>query len=194
METVEQLYKLARNRLNLSLSFEKEQIDFIKRVYGLIDETFKARGKLYWCGNGGSAAMASHLSAEFLGRFKINNRKPLSSISLSSEVALISAISNDFNFADVFSRQLKGLANKNDLLLVLSASGKSENIIRALEVAKEIGMTSIAFLGNEGGLCKDISDFSLIINSEDTTTIQESHLFIGHLICDLVDRDYEKST
>tara|TARA_B100001989_G_scaffold3713_1_gene2492 strand:+ start:41768 stop:42352 length:585 start_codon:yes stop_codon:yes gene_type:complete len=192
METVEQKYKLARNRLNLSLSFEKEQIDFIKKVYILISQTFKSQGKLYWCGNGGSAAMASHLSAELLGRFKISNRKPLSSISLSSEVALITAISNDFNFSDVFSRQLRGLANKHDLLLVMSASGKSQNIIRALEVAKEIGMISVAFLGNDGGLCKDISDFNLIINSEDTTTIQESHLFIGHLICDLVDRDYEK--
>ncbi len=190
MKNIEEKYKAARKRLKEGLSIDQTMIDFIDESYNHILRTFDFGGKIIWCGNGGSASMASHLSAEFVGTFKIHNRKALNSISLSAESSLITAIANDFDFADIFSRQIEGLANKNDLLFVLSTSGESKNIINAIKISKKIGIKTIAFLGNGGGLCKDIADINIIINSSNTATIQEAHLFLGHLMCDLIDENF----
>ena len=138
---------------------------------------------IFWCGNGGSASESSHLAAELIGRFK-NNRKPFPSISLASDLSVITCIANDFGYKEIFSRQLEGLAKKEDLLVILSTSGNSENILQALMTAKNIGVHSIALLGKDGGQAKYIADHSIIIDSNETARIQEVHLFLGHTFCE----------
>jgi D-sedoheptulose 7-phosphate isomerase len=143
---------------------------------------------IFWCGNGGSAAESSHLAVELIGRFK-NNRRPLPSISLNSDTSAITCIANDFGYEEIFSRQLEGLARSGDVLIVLSTSGNSENIVRVLQKAKEVGATSIALLGKEGGKAKDLADLKIIINSKETARIQEIHLLLGHTICEFAEME-----
>ena len=192
MNIVADKFKLAKKKLDRALSLDNEQVRFIEKVFELMKKTFDSGGKVFWCGNGGSASMSSHLSAELVGRFRITSRKPLNSISLSSEVASITAIANDFEFSEIFSRQLKALGNKGDLLIIFSTSGNSKNILNALDTSIQMKINSIAFLGKDGGLCLKKADQKILIRSQDTTTVQESHLFLGHLICDLIDNHYAK--
>ncbi len=141
---------------------------------------------IFWCGNGGSAAESSHLAVELIGRFK-NNRRPLPSISLNSDTSAITCIANDFGYDEIFARQLEGLAKPRDVLVVLSTSGKSENILKALRKAKEIGVISIALLGKGGGEAVKIADYSIVIESNETARIQEVHLLLGHTFCEFAE-------
>ena len=143
---------------------------------------------IFWCGNGGSAAESSHLAVELIGRFK-NNRRPLPSISLNSDTSAITCIANDFGYDEIFARQLDGLAKKGDVLVVLSTSGKSENILRALRKAKELGVTSIALLGKGGGEAANLANHTIIIESSETARIQEIHLLIGHTFCEFAEME-----
>jgi len=143
---------------------------------------------IFWCGNGGSAAESSHLAVELIGRFK-NNRRALPSLSLNADTSAITCIANDFGYEEIFARQLEGLGKEGDVLIVLSSSGKSENILRVLRKAKEIGVTSIALLGKGGGQALALSDFSIVIESDETARIQELHLLIGHTFCEFAEID-----
>ena len=143
---------------------------------------------IFWCGNGGSAAESSHLAVELIGRFK-NNRRPLPSISLNSDTSAITCIANDFGYDEIFARQLEGLAKEGDVLVVLSTSGKSENILRALRKAKELGVTSIALLGKGGGEAANLASHTIIIESSETARIQEIHLLIGHTFCEFAEME-----
>lgn len=143
---------------------------------------------IFWCGNGGSAAESSHLAVELIGRFK-NNRRPLPSISLNSDTSAITCIANDFGYDEIFARQLEGLAKEGDVLVVLSTSGKSENILRALRKAKELGVTSIALLGKGGGAAANLANHAIIIESSETARIQEIHLLIGHTFCEFAEME-----
>ena len=143
---------------------------------------------IFWCGNGGSASESSHLAVELIGRFK-NNRRPLPSVSLNSDTAAITCIANDFGYDEIFARQLEGLAKKGDVLVVLSTSGKSENILRALRKGKELGVTTIALLGKGGGEAVSLADYSIVINSSETARIQELHLLIGHTFCEFAEME-----
>lgn len=138
---------------------------------------------IFWCGNGGSAAESSHLAVELIGRFK-NNRRPLPSLSLNADSSAITCIANDFGYDEIFARQLEGLGKKGDVLIVLSSSGKSKNILRAIQKAKEKGVTSIALLGKGGGQAAALSDFAIVIDSDETARIQEMHLLLGHTLCE----------
>jgi D-sedoheptulose 7-phosphate isomerase len=138
---------------------------------------------IFWCGNGGSAAESSHLAVELIGRFK-NNRRSLPSLSLNADTSAITCIANDFGYDEIFARQLEGLGKQGDVLIVLSSSGKSENILRVLRKAKEIGIPSIALLGKGGGQAVALSDFAIVIESEETARIQEMHLLLGHTLCE----------
>ena len=153
----------------------------------LICDSLSDKKKLIWCGNGGSAADAMHLSGEFIGRY-IKNRKALKSICISSDSSSLTCISNDFGYENVFSRQVEGIGEKGDILICLSTSGNSQNIISALNAANELNLNTIAFLGKNGGKCKGISKQELIIPSETTARIQEMHILIGHAICDIVEK------
>jgi len=152
----------------------------------VITEALKKNKTIFWCGNGGSAAESLHLAAELIGRFS-GNRAPLPSVALNADIAALTCIANDFGYSQIFSRQLDGLGKKGDVLIVLSTSGKSENISNALIKAKELEIKSIAFLGKGGGEARDLADISFVINSDETARIQEIHLFLGHLLCEIVE-------
>ena len=186
---------LDQKKINSLISNHEKVVNFLKEKNNLkkintfitvLYKILKNNGTVFWCGNGGSAADCQHLSAELIGRFKIN-RKPYRSISLTTDTSAITAISNDFSYEEVFSRQLEGLGTKKDLLFVFSTSGNSKNIINAMITAKRKNMKIIALLGNNGGKCKKYSANNIIIKTNDTPRIQEAHTLIGHAICEIVE-------
>lgn len=180
------LLELKINSLrNLLTEVIKHSKDFSDSA-AVITEALKANKTIFWCGNGGSAAESLHLAAELIGRFS-GNRPPLSSVALNADIAALTCIANDFGYSQIFSRQLDGLGKKGDVLIVLSTSGKSENISNALIKAKELEIKSIAFLGKGGGEARDLADISFVIDSDETARIQEIHLFLGHLLCEIVE-------
>jgi len=150
--------------------------------------TLQSGGKILACGNGGSAADAMHLAEELVGRFK-NQRRPFPAMSLNADGTLLTCIGNDFSFDEVFSRQIEGLANENDLLICFSTSGNSPNILRALDAAKKKGVQSVALLGKGGGQAKGKADFEMIIPNDDSGRIQEAHTLILHGLLDMIEQN-----
>lgn len=145
-------------------------------------------GKIHFCGNGGSAADAQHLAAELSGRFYFD-RPPLNAEALHCNTSYLTAVGNDYGYDLIFSRLLKGTARKGDIIVGISTSGNSQNIINAFEVAGEMGVSIIAMTGETGGKMKDYADVLLNVPSKDTPRIQESHILIGHIICELVETE-----
>jgi D-sedoheptulose 7-phosphate isomerase len=143
-------------------------------------------GKVIWMGNGGSAADAQHLAAEFMVRYK-NERGPLASIALTTDTSILTAHSNDYHFDTVFERQVKGLCKPEDLVIGLTTSGTSANINLALSAANEIGAYTVALTGRDGGKVKGIAQLPIIITNDETARIQEAHMFIGHWLCEAID-------
>ena len=153
-----------------------------------IQKKLKKGGKILFCGNGGSAADAQHLAAEFLVRLRPHvNRKPISAISLAQDTSTLTACGNDYSFDDIFLRPFKALAKKNDILVCISTSGNSKNILKVLKEAKKSGIYSISFLGKGGGMAKKLSSKTLVVQSENTARIQECHIFMGHFILEKVE-------
>ncbi len=162
--------------------------DFKNKLFNIVD-LIKSRiftNQLFICGNGGSASDSLHITAEFVGRFK-KNRQALNVHSLNSDVASITAIANDYGYDYIFSRQIEGLAKKNDLVFLISTSGNSANLIKAAEYCKNNTIATIALIGKDGGKLDKIVDYSLIVPSFDTARIQEIHIFIGHFISECVE-------
>ncbi len=154
-----------------------------------VAERLQAGSTIFWCGNGGSAADAQHMSAELTGRFK-RERKALPAIALTTDTSALTAIANDYSYQEVFSRQLEGLGHEGDVLIGLSSSGNSENVLLASQVAKRKGITSIGLLGKDGGTLADAVDYPIVVPSHNTPRIQEMHTLICHSICELVDQQY----
>jgi len=161
----------------------------IEEVTTLIIQAFKNGNKVLFCGNGGSAADAQHLAAEFSGRF-YKDRKPLPSEALHCNTSYLTAVANDYGYDQVYSRVVMGSGRQGDVLIGLSTSGNSVNITKALQAAKEIGMITVGFTGEGGGKMKEYTDYLLDIPSKDTPRIQEAHIMIGHIICQLVEEQY----
>ena len=157
----------------------------------IISDSLLKKRTIFWCGNGGSASDSMHLSAELIGRFK-KSRRPLKSISLAGNPASITCISNDFGYSNVFARQIEGLGENGDVLVVISTSGQSKNILRAINQAKKKNLHVISLLGNNGGLCRGKGDLDLIIKSKSTARIQEMHILVGHILCELVEKICER--
>ncbi len=157
----------------------------------LLRQTLLSGHKVLICGNGGSAADGAHLAAELACRF-IGDRRPYPALALTGDGGLMTAIANDYSFAELFARQVKALGSPGDLLITLTTSGQSENIRRALEQGKEIGLRSIALLGRDGGFCRGLADVELLIPGQVTARIQEAHKVIIHLLCELVEPDLAK--
>lgn len=180
-----------------SIVVKKKLIKLETKINFAIDVIFKAikgNSKVLVCGNGGSAADAQHLSAEFVDRLRPNvNRRPMPILSLALDTSHLTACSNDFSFNDVFSRSLEAFGKQTDVLLAISTSGNSKNIIKVLKKAKKMNIQSIALLGCNGGLAKKFADNSIIVNSNNTARIQESHIFIGHFILECVERKILKN-
>lgn len=173
----------------LSILADEKMIDSIHQSVEVITTTFKNGNKILFCGNGGSAADAQHLAAEFSGRF-YKDRDALPAEALHVNTSYMTAVANDYSFDVVYSRMVNGIGKKGDVLVGLSTSGNSINILKAIETAKEKGMTTIGFTGATGGKMKDECDILLNVPSTDTPRIQESHILIGHIICQLVEEQY----
>lgn len=152
-----------------------------------ITECYKNGHMLLLCGNGGSAGDAQHIAGEMVARFRIE-RKALSALAFNTNSSVVTAIGNDYEYNKIFERQVEAFGHNGDVLIAISTSGNSESVVRAIEKAKEMGITTISLLGKNGGACKDISDYAIIVPSNDTARIQESHITVGHIICDLVER------
>ena len=164
-------------------------IDTIGNVVDLITTAFRNGNRVYFCGNGGSAADAQHLAAEFSGRF-YTDRKALPAEALHCNTSYLTAVANDYGYDLVYARMIDGIGEKGDVLIGLSTSGNSENIIKAFEVAKKKDMINIAFTGETGGKMKELADHLINVPSTDTPRIQESHITIGHIICQMVEEKY----
>lgn len=158
----------------------------IEEAINAIVTAFKNGKKVLFCGNGGSAADAQHLAAEFSGRF-YKDRKALPSEALHCNTSYLTAVANDYSYDSIYSRIIDGIGEKGDVLVGLSTSGNSGNILKAFEVSREKGVITIGFTGATGGKMKDVSDILLNVPSTDTPRIQESHIMIGHIICQLVE-------
>ncbi len=152
----------------------------------LIQESLNNGGKLLLIGNGGSAADAQHIAAELVGRFK-KERAAMPALALTVDTSSLTALGNDYGFETIFSRQVEAIARKGDVLIGFSTSGNSENVLRAFKVANELGVVTIAFLGNEGGQAKNQVRLAIVVPSEDTARIQEVHITIGHIICEIIE-------
>ena len=162
--------------------------DSILKASHLISSSLSSGGTLLLCGNGGSAADCQHLSAELVGRFK-TNRQPLRSIALTTDSSILTCVGNDFGYEYIFSRQITALATDRDILLSISSSGVSQSIVEALKTSKKIGLKTIALLGKDGGPAAKLADLPIIIPSLSTARIQEMHIFIGHILCDLIEKE-----
>lgn len=161
-------------------------INSCSEIVDIIIDCFMAGGKLLFCGNGGSAADAQHLAAEFSGRFYLD-RRPLYAEALHVNSSYLTAVANDMSFSEVYSRLVEGTGRKGDILIALSTSGNSVNIIKAAEAAARYGLTTIGLTGEDGGKLKEVVMIPLQVPSDDTPVIQEMHIMLGHIICQMVE-------
>jgi D-sedoheptulose 7-phosphate isomerase len=160
----------------------------IEKVKDVMVKALKDGKKILWCGNGGSAADSQHLAAEFSGRFYYD-RPPLRSEALHVNTSYLTAVANDYSYDVIYSRMVKAMGDKGDVLVGISTSGNSKNIVLAFDQAKENGMITIGFTGNGGGKMKEKADYILDIPSKDTPRVQECHIMVGHILCELVEAE-----
>ena len=146
-------------------------------------------GKILWCGNGGSAADCQHLAAELIGRFS-RERRAIPAIALTTDTSILTAVANDYQYEQIFSRQVEALCAATDLLVGISTSGQSRNVIEAVKAAKNAGANTVAFSGRDGGTLANIADLTINVAVDDTARIQEAHIFIGHVLCDLIEAHF----
>lgn len=165
---------------------DPEIIQGIATITWVVVEALRSGHKLYLCGNGGSAADAQHLAAEFSGRFYVD-RAPLPAEALHVNTSYLTAVANDYGYEEVYARLLRAMARKGDILWAFSTSGNSKNILRAIEVAKQIPILVIGFTGQTGGAMRGLCDYLICVPSQDTPRIQEAHILIGHIICQLAE-------
>lgn len=163
--------------------------DKLEEASKLAVETLKNGNKILLCGNGGSAGDAQHIAAELTGRYK-TERKGLPGIALTTDTSALTAIGNDYGYDRVFDRQVEALAQKGDLLIGISTSGNSKNVINALKLAKQMGCKTLGFSGRDGGAMNEVCDINLIVPSNDTPRIQEMHILFGHTICQIIDNEF----
>ena len=158
----------------------------IEKVANIFLSCLERGGTIFWCGNGGSASDSQHLAGEWVGRV-VDERKPLKSIALTADSAVMTCIVNDYGYEHIFSRQIEALGSKGDVLVGITTSGNSKNVLKAFEVAKNKGMSAIGLLGKGGGEAKDLVDESIIISSNSTARVQEMHILVGHILCDSIE-------
>ena len=188
MNSLETISLHFKDHLNVICAISKLDYGLIGNAAMKMAQTLSNDGTLFWCGNGGSAADSQHLAAELVGRFK-KDRKALRSIALTTDTSVLTCVANDYSYEDIFSRQIEALARGGDLLVAISTSGSSENVLQALKASKKLGVKTIALLGKDGGQAKEIADLAIVIPSDSTARIQESHILIGHILCDLIEQE-----
>jgi len=163
-------------------------VPLLAAIAQAMTSALRAGGKILWCGNGGSAADSQHLSAELVGRFR-RHRRGLASIALTTDSPTMTSVANDYGFEAVFARQVEGLANSGDVLMAISTSGNSPNVIAALRTARAQGLITVAFTGQGGGKIAPLADYVFSVDSKDTARIQEAHMLAGHMLCDWIELD-----
>lgn len=185
---IERIKSIVRNSIYVKelIYSDNKLIEKINEITSEIINCFQNESKVLFCGNGGSAADAQHLAAEFSGRFYFD-RRPLYSEALHVNSSYLTAVANDYSYDEVYARMIQAMGNEGDVLIGISTSGNSPNIIKACQIAKLKGMITIGFTGAFGGELKNICDYLINVPSKDTPRIQESHIMIGHIICELVE-------
>ena len=184
MENV--IAKRFKESVEVKNRFLKENLSKLIEVVKLIAQAFEAGNKIFFFGNGGSAADAQHLAAEFVNRYVID-RPSLPAIALTTDSSILTSIANDMAFTEIFARQLRGLGREGDVAIGITTSGTSPNIIKAFEVAREMGIKTVALTGNDGGVAAKVADYCLVVSSTSTPRIQEAHILIGHVLCEMVE-------
>lgn len=184
----EAIIKIFEESAEVKVKFARENADKILEVVQLIAQAFREGRKLLIFGNGGSATDASHIAAEFVNRF-LMERPPLPAIALNTDVAVLTSISNDYDYSQVFSKQLSALGHEGDVVIGISTSGNSANVIKAVEAAKKNGMKTVILTGGTGGKLANLADYTFTVPSRHTPRIQEAHITLGHTICQLVDEE-----
>ena len=180
------IVKIFRESNHCKELFLNENLSRIVAVIEALTEALKAGNKILLFGNGGSAADAQHLAAEFVNRFVIE-RPPLPAIALTTDTSIITSIGNDYDFTEIFSKQIRAIGRKGDIAWGMSTSGTSPNVIKAIQAAKKIGMVTVGLTGRDGGELAKIVDYSLNVSSTSTPRIQEVHITLGHVICEMID-------
>lgn len=183
----EDIKQQINNSISVKQNVLESNVKDIEDVVNTIIAAFKDDKKVIWFGNGGSAADAQHLSCELVSKFKLE-RKALPSIALTTNTSILTAVSNDYSCEKIFERQVESLAEKGDILIGITTSGKSPNVISALEKGRQIGTTNIALIGEYNDKIKNCVDFLISVQSKDTPRIQEAHIMIGHIICEIVEK------
>jgi len=175
-------------------AFIEENREKIYKVFLEIAQRIKEGNKILLCGNGGSAADCQHIAAELVGRFGME-RKALPAIALTTDTSILTAVGNDYSFDTIFERQVEALGNKGDVLIGISTSGNSKNVLNAVKKAKEIGLLTVGFSGKDGGELSKLADHCFVVKSFSTPRIQEVHITLGHVLCDFIEKyifSYEK--
>ncbi|MBD3840415.1 MAG: D-sedoheptulose 7-phosphate isomerase [Campylobacterales bacterium] len=175
--------------LQTILDVQKQSVEKVIKVAQLVVETLQDGNKILVCGNGGSAADAQHFAAELTGRYK-TERRGLPAIALTTDTSALTAIGNDYGYDRVFDRQTQALAQKGDLLIGISTSGNSKNVINAFKIAKELGCKTVGISGRDGGMMNSVCDLNLVVPSDDTPRIQEMHILFIHTICQIIDDNF----
>ncbi|HSA78458.1 MAG TPA: D-sedoheptulose 7-phosphate isomerase [Nitrospirota bacterium] len=182
------IIKIFEESAQVKINFARENAPKIIEVVQLIAQTFRDGKKVLIFGNGGSAMDASHIAAEFVNRF-LMERPPLPAIALNTDVAVLTSISNDYDYSQVFSKQLTALGHEGDVVIGISTSGNSPNVIKAIDVAKKNGMKTVVLTGGTGGKLAHMADYAFTVPTKHTPRIQETHITLGHTICQLVDEE-----
>lgn len=184
---MDEIITIFKESANIKVRFAESNADKIAEVVGVVAEALQNGRKLLIFGNGGSAADAQHIAAEFVNRYLLQ-RKPLPAIALTTDTSILTSISNDSSFSEVFARQIAALGSEGDIAWGITTSGTSPNIVRAFETARELGLATLGFTGNDGGTVASLVDYSLNVESTCTPRIQETQLTLAHVICELVER------
>lgn len=187
MTDVEEILAIFRASADIKLRFAAEYAPRISAAVDAITQALQNCGKLLIFGNGGSAADAQHIAAEFVNRY-LQERHPLAAIALTTDSSVLTSISNDYGFDEIFAKQIRALGRKGDIAWGITTSGTSPNVVRAFRIAQEMGLVTIAFTGKNGGDVTGLTDFSFIVHAEVTPRIQETHLTLAHVICELVEK------
>lgn len=182
----DKIQKAFKESISVKQLFIDKNIDTIIEVSRLLADTFSSGNKLLLFGNGGSACDASHIAAEFVNRFK-RDRPAFPAIALNTDMAVITSIANDYDYSDIFARQIKALAQEGDVVIAISTSGSSPNIVKAVEVARKKKVKTIAMTGEKGDVLASKSDYIFVVPSKSTPRIQETHITLGHVLCQMVE-------
>ena len=183
----DEIVQTFRESADVKVRFIRQNAEVLARAVKMVVQAFKAGHKVLLFGNGGSAADAQHIAAEFVNRFLIE-RPPLPAIALTTDTSILTSISNDYGYADSFAKQVKALGREGDVAIGISTSGAAANVIKAIQVAKEMGLKTVGLAGRDGGELSKLVDIALVVDSQSVPRIQEVHITIGHVLCEMVDR------